>query len=83
VHVFVQIVSLMGAGLILGAFFALQRHWWTSRTPGYLWSNFIGAVLLTMVAVVDRRLGFVVLEVTWAAVSLWSILRPPRQPAVG
>lgn len=78
---FVQGLSLVGAGLVLGAFFALQRHWWTSRSAPYLWANFVGALLLTVVAVIDRRLGFVVLEVTWAAVSLWSIVRPSPSTA--
>ena len=78
---FVQGLSLVGAGLVLGAFLALQRHWWTSRSAPYLWANFVGALLLTVVAVIDRRLGFVLLEVTWGAVSLWSILRPPNPTA--
>lgn len=79
---FAQGCSLVGAALVLGAFFALQRRWWTSRSLPYLWANFLGALLLTVVAVTDRRIGFVVLETTWAAVSLWSILRPPRNPVV-
>lgn len=78
---FVQGLSLVGAALILGAFFALQRHLWTSRSAPYLWANFVGALLLTVVAVIDRRLGFVLLEVTWAAVSLWSIVQPSSPTA--
>jgi hypothetical protein len=78
--VFAQGVSLVGAALVLGAFFALQRRWWTSRSALYLWANFVGALLLAFVAVADRRIGFVVLEATWAVVSLWSILRPPQDP---
>lgn len=64
-----QILSILGAVLILGAFFSLQRGWWTSRGSAYLWCNFVGAAVLTVVAVVDRRIGFVVLELAWAAVS--------------
>lgn len=75
-----QAVSVVGAGLILGAFFALQRGWWASHDLGYLWANFLGATLLGIVAVSDRRIGFVILEVAWAAVAAVSILRgrPPR-----
>lgn len=79
---FFQGISLIGAGLVLGAFLALQRRWWTSSSAPYLWANFIGALLLTLVAVVDRRLGFVLLEATWACVSLWSIFSPPRPSGV-
>jgi hypothetical protein len=80
-----QVASLVGAGLILAAYVALQRHWWTSRGAVYLWFNLVGALLLLAVAIVDRRAGFIVLEGVWAAVSLASIVRraplapdPPR-----
>ncbi len=70
-----QAVAILGAGLVLGAYVALQRSRWTSDGVGYLWSNFIGALMLTIVAVADRRLGFILLEAVWAAVSRASILR--------
>ncbi len=70
-----QAVAILGAGLVLGAYVALQRSRWTSDGVGYLWCNFIGALMLTIVAVADRRLGFILLEAVWAAVSLTSILR--------
>ena len=75
-QLFWQIVSLAGAGLILAAFVALQRHWWTSRGAAYLWFNLIGALLLLAVAIADRRAGFIVLEGVWAAVTLVSLVHP-------
>ena len=74
----IQAVSLVGAVLILVAFVALQRGWSRSTSPGYLWANFVGSALLAAVAVSDRRLGFILLEVIWAVVSLWSLIRPAR-----
>ena len=79
-NLMIQTVSLLGAGLILLAFIALQRKIWRSDTGPYLWANFVGSLLLTGVATVDRRLGFVLLEGVWALVSLWSIV---RKPAIG
>ena len=76
-NVLVQIVSLGGAGLILVAFLCLQRGWWRSHGRQYLWANLVGAALLAVVALYDRRVGFIVLEATWALVSLWGLLRPP------
>ncbi len=70
-----QAVAILGAGLVLGAYAALQRNRWTSDGVGYLWFNFIGALMLTIVAVADRLLGFILLEAVWAAVSLASIIR--------
>jgi hypothetical protein len=74
----IQAVSLVGALLVLGAFIGLQRNRWRSDSQGYLWANFIGSSLLTAVAVWDRRIGFVLLELVWALASLWSIIRPAR-----
>lgn len=72
---FLQLVSLLGAGLILGAYVALQRRRWPSTGRLYLWCNLLGATLLTVVAAVDRRVGFMVLEAAWAAVSLHALAR--------
>jgi hypothetical protein len=78
-NILVQVLSLAGAALILVAFFSLQRGWSKSHGRWYLWANLWGALLLTAVAVYDRRMGFIVLEATWAAVSLWGLVRPsPR-----
>ncbi len=79
-NVLVQILSLGGAGLILLSFFSLQRGWWKSHGLLYLWANLIGALLLTVVAVYDRRAGFIVLETTWALVSAWGLVKR-RYPA--
>ncbi len=79
-NVLVQILSLGGAGLILLAYFRLQRGWWKSHGLLYLWANLIGALLLTVVAVYDRRVGFIVLEIAWALVSSWGLVKR-RYPA--
>ena len=73
--------SILGASLILSAFFANQRSWITSRAPVYLWANFLGASFLAVVAVIDGRIGFILLEGLWAIVSLWSIATRGRRTA--
>ncbi len=70
-----QVASLVGAGLILVAYVLLQRRRWASSGAAYLWCNLVGALLLTGVAIADRRAGFIILEGVWAAVSLVSIVR--------
>jgi hypothetical protein len=78
--VLVQAVSLLGAGLVLGAFSALQRGRWRPDGRPYLWCNLLGAGLLSLVAFWDRRLGFIVLEGAWAAIaaaSLWRVRALP------
>ena len=76
-----QLVSLTGALLVLGAFYALQRGQWSGRGRAYLWANFVGASLLVIVAAYDRRAGFMVLEGAWAAIALVSLLRAAPRPA--
>jgi hypothetical protein len=75
----VQLVSLVGALLILWAFVGLQRGKLSNKAPVYQWANFFGAALLTLVAIFDARVGFVMLEGAWAGVSLWSIVAPSRE----
>ena len=79
-NILVQTLSIAGAGLILLGFFCLQRGWWKSHGRLYLWANLIGALLLTVVAVHDRRAGFIVLEATWTLMSFWGLVRGPPAP---
>jgi hypothetical protein len=77
-----QLLSLVGAALVLGAYVALQKRWWTSTGAAYLCANLLGALFLTAVATIDRRVGFIVLEATWALVSLTSLVRRPARDGV-
>ena len=70
-----QLLSAVGAALVLGAYLALQRGWLESVDRTYNALNFVGAVLLTWVAIADRRVGFIVLEGAWALLSLPGSLR--------
>ena len=81
-----QIASMIGAFLMLLAYVALQAHWWKSTDRIYNLVNLLGALLLAWVAISDRRIGFILLEVIWAAVSIPPLLQaskpsPPTLPA--
>ncbi len=81
-----QVVSILGALAILGAFAANQFGWMRPSQLSYAGANFVGAGVLTVVAVVDRQIGFVVLQGAWTLVSLWgivSILRGGDDPEGG
>jgi hypothetical protein len=73
--VFFQVVSLVGAFVILLAYGLNQRGRLTPEQASYSVMNLIGSSLLLWVAVVDRRAGFVVVEGAWAAMSLIPLLR--------
>jgi hypothetical protein len=75
-----QLVSLVGAALILAAYVGLQRGWLPRETRAYNALNFFGSALLTYAAVRNWNLGFIILEGAWAILSLPGTIRPSRQP---
>ena len=78
-----QVISVLGALAILAAFAANLFGWIQPSNLWYSVANFLGAAVLTVVAVIDQQLGFLLLEGTWALVSLWGIfsaLRGRRVP---
>lgn len=80
-----QIPQIAGAILILLAFGALQRGTMSPHSRLYLWLNFAGSAILTGVALHESDWGFFMLEVVWAAVSLWGLtqLARGRMPSAG
>ena len=73
-----QLISLVGAAMILAGYLALQRGWLQRESRAFNALNFVGSALLTYVAVLDRRIGFIILEAAWALLSLPGTLRPTR-----
>ncbi len=76
-----QAVSVAGAVMVLIAYATLQRGILTREDRWFNLLNFVGAALLGWIAVVDRRWGFILLEVAWALLSLPPLLRGKRSPA--
>lgn len=75
---FYQSISLVGAALILAGYLALQRGWLGRDDRSFNILNFVGSALLAWVAIVDWRVGFIVLETAWAVLSLPGMLRKKR-----
>ncbi len=70
-----QVISLVGAVLILAAYIALQTGRMARENRWFSVLNFAGSLLLTWVAVIDWRLGFVFLEGSWALLSIPGMFR--------
>ena len=68
-----QVISVLGALAILGAYAANLFGWVNPSYLSYSVANFLGSAVLTVIAVIDQQIGFILLEGTWALVSLWGI----------
>jgi hypothetical protein len=69
-----QIVSVLGALAILGAYIANQFHFIGPSNMSYSVANFVGSAVLLVIAVIEVQWGFILLEGVWALVSLWGII---------
>ncbi len=72
---FYQVISVFGAVLILAAYIALQTGRLAATNRWFSILNFVGSALLTWVAVVDWRIGFIFLEAAWALLSFPGMFR--------
>ncbi|GAB2687320.1 hypothetical protein [Nocardia thraciensis] len=76
-----QLLQIAGALLLLSGFIAAQRGLTDDSSVGYLAANAAGSSLLAALAVHGHDWGFLLLEGTWAAVSILSLctVRPARR----
>lgn len=77
----IQLLSIVGAVLILVPFAASQMGRLSTQTLAYQLMNLAGSAGLTAVAVVERQYGFILLEGTWAIVSVAGLVRVLRMDA--
>ncbi len=81
-----QVISVLGALAILGAYAANPLGWLGPSNLSYSVANPMGSGILTFIAVVDQQLGFILFEGVLALVSLWGVIqvirgRPPESAA--
>ena len=73
-----QVISMIGALMVLAAYGLNQGGIWHELHAGYLVLNIVGSLLLGMVAIVDQRAGFIFLEFAWAGLGLVGVARALR-----
>ncbi len=70
-----QIISFIGALLILVAYIGHQLQKMNPRSALYNWLNAIGSALLGWMALSPFQIGFVILEFVWVIVSIYGWYR--------
>ena len=70
-----QLISLVGALLILSAYGAQQFQKLSPTSSLYLLLNFAGATILGIIAMRARQLGLSLVEGAWAIISLAMLVK--------
>ena len=76
-----QLVQILASLLILAGFVLAQRGSLSQASRTYLVLNLGGSAVLAVLAAHERQLGFLLLEGSWAVVSLMS-LRRKQEPGL-
>jgi hypothetical protein len=79
----IQVISLIGSMVILVAFAAGQFNRLEQTSVVYIVMNLVGSAILTVVAIIERQWGFLLLEGVWAIISLWSLAKVLRGEGSG
>src|SRR5262245_12663804 len=77
-RMWLQVMSVVGALMVLLAYGLNQGGIWRELHAGYLTLNIVGSLLLGVVAIVDQRAGFILLEFAWAGLGLVGVARAIR-----
>lgn len=67
--------GILGAAIVVGAYFANQQGWLNSDAWPFPAANLCGSLLILISLYVDWNLPSVIIEVFWAAISLYGLAR--------
>lgn len=70
-----DLIGFAGAGLMIVAYFANQQRWLSSEDWRFPAANLAGAVLILFSLLFTWNFPSVVIEVFWALISVWGLVR--------
>jgi hypothetical protein len=76
-----QVLQVTGALLILTAYALAQARRLSDSSAVYLTANLAGGASLAVLAALDRQWGFLLLEGSWALISLRGLARTRKEVA--
>ena len=70
-----DLVGFLGTAILIGAYFANQQRWLSAEDWRYPAGNLAGASLIFVSLLFAWNLPSVVIEIFWAAISVWGIIK--------
>ena len=70
-----DMAGIAGAAIGIAAYFANQQRWLRSDDWRYPFANLVGASLILVSLLFTWNFPSVVIEVFWALISLWGIIK--------
>lgn len=70
-----NLIGFAGAAVLMAAYFANQQRWLSSEDWRYPALNFVGSAMIFVSLWFEWNFPSVVIEVFWAAISLWGIVK--------
>jgi len=68
-----QLLSLVGAIVLIVSYGALVNGYTTAKDKDYLWCNFIASTLMLVAALMDRVIGFILVNAVWLVLTAISL----------
>ena len=74
-----QVISVVGAMLVLGAYAGHQLERLRRETYAYQLMNLIGGASLTVAAMATKQAGLILVEGAWTLISVFGLLKLMRR----
>jgi len=73
--VLTDLIGFAGAAVLMAAYFANQQRWLSSEDWRYPAANLAGSVLILFSLLFTWNLPSVLIEVFWALISIWGLMK--------